>query len=291
MNNGRSTRALACSLAFLLHAAATAQATEPRKPRHSTTDQAVRQVIERLDIRPPRIQAGAPIQDGGGPVALLWRGADGVLRFEAIRRPTREEPGPDPEPALVEAELEEAEEPAAGAVVPRPAGAPVSARLSFDDGAIRLGDAKVDPEQLVPALRALRGPEEPGPTGLVLAPAPDAPLGVCVAVFAAAREAGFKQVMVSGGPMSPLSEADVDLLDRLAEALEWQPATEARGPMPALYNGELLLLFDAGLRWQDVLPIYSRCAMRGLWRLGFVATDGARRRFAVPLPVPVDHGR
>ena len=103
-----------------------------------------------------------------------------------------------------------------------------------------------------------------------------------------ARGAGFTVLLLPTAPGKALAVADQELVSGLAARFGWQ--VEHQGPQPVC-AGELSILLDGPVRYQEVAPLLTALAKAGIWQISFVGQKDMRTRFKLPTFVPFDRGR
>jgi len=297
------------------------QQGEPR-PRRSLAEGLVRQVIELENLHPPYVASGEEMGAGKGPLALLRRNRNGRLSVIALRRGYGEH-GPAAKAPELEVGTEEVEEeivedkerkppkngergnPAPARpgrpAQPRKAGMARSrpgavARLTLGrkeqsltvtgpEGKLTFAGKQPDAKKLQAMLRQIVGEaaESRPKRSLVLSASGDVRMQELVATWEAARTVGFRTVAFVAVPGARLDPEAAATVGDLPEKLGWRK----KGPVR---DGELLILLDGEVLWQDVAPLLAACARAGIWQLAFVCQKDKETRFKIPAHLPVDRG-
>lgn len=280
-------------LALSLSHAAVAQDVAAKPKQHSIAEQMVREILERGRLQPPVVTSGVPIGEGDGKLAVLVRGADGELEVASLDRATRKEDDPPPFTIELAEEVQKRRAAAAGPDGPKARITLTIARrgeeLRIESGERHsvIGGDRVDLTKLSQAMVQWRGEGATRADQLVVAAGPEMAAGDVIAAIAAARAAGFADVLLRGAN-GALVDAQREVIDAATTDLGWEPARDAVPPMPALFGGELVLLVDGTVTWGEVVQIYTRCTKNGIWRLAFIAVDADGHRVKIPAHVPID---
>lgn len=293
-------RAVPLLFAFTVTAQDPAQPA-PAKPQRSQADALVRQVIEREQLAPPRLESGLELGAGKGPLVLLVRHRDGSFALQAVAR-GGDEAAAEVQPPQIdlpqEIELTPAEEvPEAD---PKAAAGPAKLRFGCKDGEVEIGTDKA-PQQLRgkaatrSAIAALLREQtavkrEPKLKGqLQLAIDAEVPMQDVLTTLELARAAGFTVPMFEPrGRQGTLGEREQQQIAGLAEQFGWK--VELKAGVQPIASGELLILLDGPVAFGDVAPLMVALMRAGIWQFGFVGQQDAKARFKLPTHLPVDRG-
>jgi len=300
-------------VSFVLSASMLAQ--EPAKPNTSMADGLVRQLIEREQLQPPRLESGLEMGQGKGPMVLMiWR-ADGSMSLHELQRgygdfgPAAEKRIIE-EPEVVEEEeevvevvevVEEAEgqkkagRDAAGRKVQRgpPVEAKVRLRRNGDELRVEIGPrllrgAEVDRKSLQSALQVFVADRE-----LVIEPESDVLMQDVLTTCEVARGAGLDRFSFGGGRAvrdQPLKPEMLEQLVSLPATFDWPVERVAGAAQQPICEGELLVLLDGECRWSRFRSLLQECAKIGIWQIALVGQKDARTRLKLPTHLPFDRG-